>query len=80
MFDDLLCRDLTFLASFTLLVDLSFFKNPLPTSFGLCYDDHLRSSAKESHTYDAIGDAAYSEHLVELENMKKVIAISIYGM
>ena len=24
-------------------------KYPLPTSFGLCYDDHLRSSAKDSH-------------------------------
>ena len=29
-------------------------------------------------TYDAIGDAAYSERLVELE--KNMIAISIYGI
>ena len=46
VFGDLLCRDLTFLLT---LAQSKLPKNPLPTSFGLCYHDHLQSSVKDSH-------------------------------
>ncbi len=49
-FPTLAATDLTFLASFTLLAQSKLSKNPLPTSFSLCYDDHLRSSTKDSHS------------------------------
>ncbi len=39
-----------FLASFTLLVDLSFLRTLYQHPSALCYDDHLRSLAKDSHS------------------------------
>jgi hypothetical protein len=54
-----LCIDLTL---FTLLASLTLFKLPknlLPTSFGLHYNDHIRSSAIDFHnnTVDMKGTA-----------------------
>ncbi len=44
-----------FLASFTLLVNLSFLRTHYQHPSALCYDDHLRSSAKDSHTLSSKG-------------------------
>ncbi len=38
-----------FLTLLALLTQPKHLKNPLPTSFSLCHDDHLGSSAKNSH-------------------------------
>ena len=49
------CAEISFywhlLTLLALLTQSKLLKNPLPTSFGLCYDDHLRSSAKDSHIW-----------------------------
>ena len=58
VFGDLLCRDLTllnfnlihFLCFIRLLTQSNLPKNPLPTSFGLRYNDHLQNSAINSHS------------------------------